>query len=339
MMGPMGGLNCDGNVLLAAVRLGWMRRMICSVTWRLMRSSSASAVEVGGGAGPPGAATAGFPAASLSMTACCFWMIASCFFICRWTCRSCSFIASSSWRSWSGWLVCPREITGSAAIAATSNAATNGRRLNTRSIRSSLALALRGILSPRVRERREGADGCRGGLGVRYERGARRGAARPGRAALRLAGGGRGFEPSRRCRGDRDGSGAGAPDPRAGMRRGSRRARGRPAPAPARVGAPAEGEERHERDPRHERGHEDGREAIGGGDDQLSGGERSAMLALDVLEMGDEHDPVPDRDAEDGDEPDDRAEGEPAARPEEEGRDSAHEGERHVHHGERRETG
>src|SRR5439155_980242 len=162
-----------------------------------------------------------------------------------------------------------REITGSAAIAATSNAATNGRRLNTRSIRSSLALALRGTLSPRLRERREGADGCRGGLGVRYERGARRGAARPGRAALRL--------------------GAGAPpaDAHHGLR-------------VLAAGAPAEGEARHERDPRPERGQEDGREAIGGGDAQLSGGERSAMLALGVLEVGDEHDPVPDRDAEDG---------------------------------------
>ena len=63
--------------------------------------------------------------------------------------------------------------------------------------------------------------------------------------------------------------------------------------------------------------------------------EHPAVRALHLLEVGDQHDAVADGDAEDGDEPDDRAERElPAAR-QQDGGEPAHERERHVHHGER----
>ena len=60
--------------------------------------------------------------------------------------------------------------------------------------------------------------------------------------------------------------------------------------------------------------------------------ERAGLRALDLLEVRDEHDAVPDGDAEDRDESDDRAERQPAAGGDEHGGEPADEGERHVHH-------
>jgi hypothetical protein len=39
MTEPIAGLNCDAKVLFAPARLGWMRRMMFSVTSRLSASS------------------------------------------------------------------------------------------------------------------------------------------------------------------------------------------------------------------------------------------------------------------------------------------------------------
>src|SRR5207237_5780333 len=93
------------------------------------------------------------------------------------------------------------------------------------------------------------------------------------------------------------------------------------------AGAPAQQEERDERDAGGERGHEDGREPVRGAGHQRRPVERAAALPLEVEEVRDQDDAVADRDPEDGDEADDRTQGEPAAGAEEDGGEPAHEGE------------
>src|SRR5579885_2863858 len=175
MMKPSAGLNCAGNVLLAAARLGWMRRSTCSVTWRLRRSSSWAAVAAGGGAAGGGVVCGGgCPADSFSMIAC--WRS-----ICCLSARNC-FLSSSSSRRTSS---CPSARCGAAVTAATTAAATSSPGLDVYPIGSSSP-------DPRRTLPPEPGGGSDGALGDGEHR-ARRGTARV-RGPLEAGG-----EARRRC--------------------------------------------------------------------------------------------------------------------------------------------
>ena len=123
MTKPIAGLNCDGNVLFAAARLGCSFCMMVSVTRCSISCPALAGPALGVGTGA--ATTSG-------VTACCFDSLlisSSCFFIFCCSSPSCAFRARISRCNSS--VVCPATPDMPRAVAATATSTAAVRRLPT----------------------------------------------------------------------------------------------------------------------------------------------------------------------------------------------------------------